>query len=554
MSLKLDSVSTLLNEPDAAPVHSVTLFVALVSACIVIGHLLQKTRWMNQSVTALAFGLCTATVIILTTNGKISDILLFDEDLFFICLLPPIIFNAGFQVKKKQFFQNFIIINLFGVVGTLISFGIISMGSAQLFMKFGLTFWDQGDFLALGAILSATDTVCTLQVLNQEDTPLLYSLVFGEGVVNDATSIVLFNAIQKFSVHITPDTVMQFTGSFLYLFSLSTLLGIAVGLMSAYIIRKLYFGRHSTDREVALMILMAYLSYVMADLFQLSGILTVFFCGIVMSHYTWHNITESSRVTTKHTFATLSFISETFIFLYVGMDALDMEKWKIAKGSPGTSVAVSSTLLGLVLVGRAASVISVSFLSNLANDSPIDKIGFKQQVGIFGLALFADLNLLNDKVMLLIQVTIWWAGLMRGAVSVALAYNKFTSSGHTQRPKNAIMITSTITIVLFSNVVFGLLTKPLVRLMLQPREQSSEISSPKSSSALLPLLANGQDLASELDSVGGGISIRRPSSLTMLITKPTSTVHYYWRKFDNAVMRPIFGGGGEESPPNDILH
>ncbi|KAH9730215.1 Sodium/hydrogen exchanger [Citrus sinensis] len=502
MSLKLDSVSTLLNEPDAAPVHSVTLFVALVSACIVIGHLLQKTRWMNQSVTALAFGLCTATVIILTTNGKISDILLFDEDLFFICLLPPIIFNAGFQVKKKQFFQNFIIINLFGVVGTLISFGIISIGSAKLFMKFGLTFWDQGDFLALGAILSATDTVCTLQVLNQEDTPLLYSLVFGEGVVNDATSIVLFNAIQKFSVHVTPDTVMQFTGSFLYLFSLSTLLGIAVGLMSAYIIRELYFGRHSTDREVALMILMAYLSYVMADLFQLSGILTVFFCGIVMSHYTWHNITESSRVTTKHTFATLSFISETFIFLYVGMDALDMEKWKIVKGSPGTSVAVSSTLLGLVLVGRAASVFSVSFLSNLANDSPIDKIGFKQ------------------------QVTIWWAGLMRGAVSVALAYNK----------------------------VFGLLTKPLVRLMLQPREESSEISSPKSSSALLPLLANGQDLASELDSVGGGISIRRPSSLTMLITKPTSTVHYYWRKFDNAVMRPIFGGGGEESPPNDILH
>jgi solute carrier family 9 (sodium/hydrogen exchanger), member 8 len=33
---------------------------------------------------------------------------------------------------------------------------------------------------------------------------------------------------------------------------------------------------------------------------DLSGILTVFFCGIVMSHYTWHNVTESSRVTTKY--------------------------------------------------------------------------------------------------------------------------------------------------------------------------------------------------------------------------------------------------------------
>ncbi|MFS7969962.1 putative cation/H+ exchanger, CPA1 family, na+/H+ exchanger [Helianthus anomalus] len=45
-----------------------------------------------------------------------------------------------------------------------------------------------------------TDFVCTLQVLNQEETPLLYSLVFGDGVVNDATSVVLFNAITKFDL------------------------------------------------------------------------------------------------------------------------------------------------------------------------------------------------------------------------------------------------------------------------------------------------------------------------------------------------------------------
>lgn len=31
----------------------------------------------------------------------------------------------------------------------------------------------------------------------------------------------------------------------------------------------------------------------------------------------------------RHVFATMSFIAETFIFLYVGMDALDIEKWKI---------------------------------------------------------------------------------------------------------------------------------------------------------------------------------------------------------------------------------
>lgn len=30
----------------------------------------------------------------------------------------------------------------------------------------------------------------------------------------------------------------------------------------------------------------------------------------------------------RHTFATLSFVAEIFIFLYVGMDALDIEKWR----------------------------------------------------------------------------------------------------------------------------------------------------------------------------------------------------------------------------------
>ncbi|RZB65418.1 Sodium/hydrogen exchanger 2 isoform B [Glycine soja] len=87
--------------------------------------------------------------------------------------------------------------------------------------------------------------------------------------------------------------------------------------------------RHSTDHEVALIVHMAYLSYILYELFSLGAILTVFFCDIVMSHCTWHNVIESSRVTTKHVFATLSFIVEIFIFLYVGMDALDIEKWQI---------------------------------------------------------------------------------------------------------------------------------------------------------------------------------------------------------------------------------
>jgi NhaP-type Na+/H+ or K+/H+ antiporter len=125
---------------------------------------------------------------------------------------------------------------------------------------------------AIGTIFSSTDTVCTLQILHQDETPLLYSLVFGEGVVNDATSVVLFNAVQKIQFEsLTGWTALQVFGNFLYLFSTSTLLGIGVGLITSFVLKTLYFGRHSTTRELAIMVLMAYLSYMLAELFSCSS-------------------------------------------------------------------------------------------------------------------------------------------------------------------------------------------------------------------------------------------------------------------------------------------
>lgn len=68
-----------------------------------------------------------------------------------------------------------------------------------------------------------------LKVLSQDETPLLYSIVFGEGVVNDATSIVLFNAVQSLDINnIDTLTALKLLGTFLYLFFTSTALGIAV--------------------------------------------------------------------------------------------------------------------------------------------------------------------------------------------------------------------------------------------------------------------------------------------------------------------------------------
>ncbi|CAI0437387.1 unnamed protein product [Linum tenue] len=481
--------------PEHAEVVPITIFVAVLCLCLVIGHLLEENRWVNESITAIFIGGVTGILILVLRKGKSSHLLRFSEELFFIYLLPPIIFNAGFQVKKKQFFQNFITIMLFGVVGVFISTVIIS--------------------LAVGTIFSATDSVCTLQVLQQDETPLLYSIVFGEGVVNDATSVVLFNAIQKMDVSkIDSQTILSVIRSFLYLFSTSTALGIGVGLLTSLVLKTLYFGKHSSIRELAMMVLMAYLSYMLSELLKLSGILTVFFCGIVMSHYSWHNVTESSRITARHVFAMLSFVAETFIFLYVGMDTFDMEKWRMTKLSFGTSLGIYSTIVFLILVGRAVFVFPLSTFSNFMNRNKTSPLTFKQ------------------------QTVIWWAGLMRGAVSIALAFKQFTYSGVTLNPINATMITNTIIVVLFTT-----LTKPLVNYLIThgmrnqnnhgAGEGGEQPRSPKDD-VVLPLLSFDE-------SASANMQIAR-DNFSMLMDRPVYTIHHYWRRFDNAYMRPIFGG------------
>uniref|UniRef100_A0A804HYZ1 Cation/H+ exchanger transmembrane domain-containing protein n=1 Tax=Musa acuminata subsp. malaccensis TaxID=214687 RepID=A0A804HYZ1_MUSAM len=465
----------------ASVVVSITVFVALLCACLVIGHLLEGSRWANESIASLLLGLCAGLVMLLVTKWKRSRILTFDEELFFIYLLPPIIFNAGFQVKKKQFFRNFSTILLFGVLGTLISFCIISTGSYFLFKQIGITSLKIQQYLATGAIFSATDSVCTLQVLNQDETPLLYSLVFGEGVANDATSIVLFNAVQSLNLsHVKAMTAIKLFGTFLYLFFTSTALGVMIGLLSAYIIKKLYFGRHSTNREVAIMLLLAYLSYMIAELLSLSGILTIFFCGIIMSHYTWHNVTERSRITT----------------------------------SVGTTVAASGTLFALVMVGRAIFVFSLANFANFFRHASDAKIDLRQ------------------------QFVIWWAGLMRGSVTIALSYNQFSTSSSKE---GAFMITNSIVVVLFSTVVFGSVTKPLIKAALchnwtSTNGEDAHLSSLEDINILFP---------DNCRTSGNDTSHANPrSSLGMLIMHPTSTIHYLWRRFDDRHMRPLFGGRG----------
>ncbi|KAM7261832.1 hypothetical protein ACFE04_020909 [Oxalis oulophora] len=99
-----------------------------------------------------------------------------------------------------------------------------------------------------------TKETLLVQYLRLQTLFALCSLVFGEGVVNDSTSVVLFNAIQRFDLdRLNVKIGLDFIGNFFYLFVSSTMLGIITGLFSAFIIKKLYFRRHIFSEIVLLL-------------------------------------------------------------------------------------------------------------------------------------------------------------------------------------------------------------------------------------------------------------------------------------------------------------
>lgn len=49
--------------------------------------------------------------------------------------------------------------------------------------------------LLISALLCSSDVIAAISIIKYEEQPKLFSLVFGEGIVNDAVAIILFNTV-----------------------------------------------------------------------------------------------------------------------------------------------------------------------------------------------------------------------------------------------------------------------------------------------------------------------------------------------------------------------
>ncbi|XP_065138670.1 sodium/hydrogen exchanger 8 isoform X1 [Paramisgurnus dabryanus] len=412
-----------------------TIFFSLlvIGICIILVHLLIKFKlhFLPESVAVVSLGILMGAFIKIIESQQLAswkEEEMFRPNMFFLLLLPPIIFESGYSLHKGNFFQNIGSITLFAVFGTAISAfivggGIYFLGQADVIYKMTMT-----DSFAFGSLISAVDPVATIAIFNALNVdPVLNMLVFGESILNDAVSIVLTNTAEGFAgsdVSTGWETFLQALGYFLKMFFGSAALGTLTGLISAIALK--YFDlRKTPSLEFGMMIIFAYLPYGLAEGIKLSGIMAILFSGIVMSHYTHHNLSPVTQILMQQTLRTVAFMCETCVFAFLGLSIFSFpHKFELS---------FVIWCIVLVLVGRAVNIFPLSFLLNFFRDHKI-----------------------TPKMMFIM----WFSGL-RGAIPYALSLHL----GLEPIEKRQLIGTTTIVIVLFTILLLGGGTMPLIRIM-----------------------------------------------------------------------------------------
>uniref|UniRef100_A0A8C6WI79 Sodium/hydrogen exchanger n=1 Tax=Neogobius melanostomus TaxID=47308 RepID=A0A8C6WI79_9GOBI len=229
-----------------------------------------------------------------------------NADVFFLFLLPPIILDAGYFLPVRPFIANLGTILMFAVVGTLWNaffIGGLLFAMCELLPDYKLRLLP---CLLFGSIISAVDPVAVLAVFEEiHINELLHILVFGESLLNDAVTLVLYHLFEEFAV---VGTVTALDG-FLGIISV-------YGILAAFTTR---FTAHMRVIEPLFVFAFSYLAYLTAEICHLSGIMAIIACAVVMKPYVEANISQKSHTTIKYFLKMWSGVSETLIFIFLGV-------------------------------------------------------------------------------------------------------------------------------------------------------------------------------------------------------------------------------------------
>jgi monovalent cation/hydrogen antiporter len=354
-----------------------------------------------------------------------------DPELVFFIFLPPLLYEAAWQVSWKEFWKWRRVITSFAFPIVILTSCVIALVSNALIPGFTLAL----GFL-LGGIISPPDAISATTIMRQVKVPRsIVSIIEGESLLNDASSLIVF----RFALAAVVTGQFYFreaAGSFFMVIFMGTLIGLFVGVV--------FYGIHrwlptTPSIEIVLSLAAPYCMYYFAEHLHFSGVLAVVSGGLFLSNRRLRMLTYRSRIQGVNVWSTIGFVLNGLIFLLIGLQLPTITR-QLGDISIGRAIGYG-LVISLVLIvtrmlctfGAAVFTRVMSHFITVADASP----GWKG------------------------PIIIGWAG-MRGVVSLAAALSIpiLINEGQPFPYRNLILFITFIVILV--TLVFQGLTLPFI--------------------------------------------------------------------------------------------
>lgn len=388
---------------DPNPVNFNTIFWLLVLATIVamMGRYIKIPYALALVITGLAVGV----------TDLFQQIYL-DPHVLFAIFLPPLLFDAAINMSVNVLARNWRPVAIYAVAGTVVA-AVITGQMAHHFLGLPLA-----AALVFGALISPTDPISVIAILKELKVGKNLNVIMeAESVFNDGVAIVLFTILASFASG-NSITLVSGLGSFFTVAVGGAALGVMVGLAASRVTRE--FNDHLL--EIMLTTIVAFGSYLLAEWLHGSGVIAVVAAGLVVGSYGMKKgMSATTRLAVNTFWEYAAFAVNSIVFLLVGFEV------SLFNLKPMIPMIIAAFFI--VLLGRAAAVYLLS---------PLIKWSGYQVPRKW-------------------QHMLVWGGL-RGAIPMALALSLDRSF-----PARDEILLLTFGVVLFSLLLQGLTTKPLIK-------------------------------------------------------------------------------------------
>jgi monovalent cation/hydrogen antiporter len=408
-------------------IHAVELvFLLLLLFVVVFGFLAQRLRLPYPIVLVIAG----------TLLGFVPGIprIALDPDLVFFVVLPPLLYSAAWLTSWREFSYHLVSILLlaFGLVAFTV-FGVAA-GAHWLFPGFD---WRIG--FVLGAVIAPTDALAATSIAKRLGLrKQIVDILEGESLVNDVSGLLALEFGIAMVVH---NQVPSISGGFLRLIYL-VIAGIAVGLITGWIVDRVERQIDHAPIEIALSIFVPYATYLTADFIRASGVLAVVVCGLYLSRRSSGFFSPSVRLQAWAVWDSLTFILNALVFLLIGLQ-LPYVLAAIRDYTLPQLLLYGALFSGLVIMLRIIWIFPGAFIAQLIRRRILGQRDFKTTpAGI---------------------LIVGWTG-MRGviALAAAIALPEVLANGHPFAQRHLIIFLA-FSAIFVTLVLQGLTLPPLVR-------------------------------------------------------------------------------------------